>query len=131
MIKVNSIRGINNMNVALLGATNKKGRYAYMAMGKLIEHNHVVYPIHPKLESVLDTKVYSNISEIDAKIDTLTLYVGKAKSDTMINEIISLKPKRIIFNPGAENDVLRDEAEKAGIEALYACTLVMLATKQF
>jgi len=119
------------MNVALLGATKKEKRYAYMALEELTKNNHTVFPIHPKLESVMGTKVYPSISEIKESIDTLTLYVGKAKSDNMISEIINLNPKRIIFNPGAENDSLRDEAKNAGIETLYACTLVMLKTNQF
>ncbi|MBU0579686.1 MAG: CoA-binding protein [Candidatus Margulisbacteria bacterium] len=119
------------MKVALLGATAKSDRYAYKALEKLIEKEHKVYPIHPKMEFLLGKKVYSSISEIDVDIDTLTLYVGKARSDIMIDEIIALNPRRIIFNPGAENDLLRDKAKAAGIEALYACTLVMLTTGQF
>jgi predicted CoA-binding protein len=119
------------MKVALLGATAKPDRYAYKALEKLIEQNHEVYPIHPKLEFLLAKKVYSSVTELNTPIDTLTLYIGKARSDTMLKEIIALKPGRIIFNPGAENDLLRDKAELVGIETMYACTLVMLNTEQF
>jgi len=38
-----------------------------------------------------------------------------------------LSPKRIIFNPGTENQELKKLAEAQGIECLEACTLVMLS----
>jgi hypothetical protein len=44
---------------------------------------------------------------------------------------MELKPKRIIFNPGAENDELASMAAKKGIQPVEACTLVMLATNQY
>jgi len=44
---------------------------------------------------------------------------------------VSLKPNRIIFNPGAENDELAGLAAQNGIQPVEACTLVMLATSQY
>lgn len=64
-------------------------------------------------------------------IDTVTLYLGEARSDPLIEEIIAVKPRRIIMNPGAENDRLDSEASAAGIEVVHGCTLVMLKTRQF
>jgi hypothetical protein len=42
-----------------------------------------------------------------------------------------MKPKRIIFNPGAENRAFGEKLEKAGVEVVEACTLVMLHMGQY
>ncbi|MBF0569686.1 MAG: CoA-binding protein [Candidatus Omnitrophica bacterium] len=59
------------------------------------------------------------------------VYIGKAHSDKIIEDIVALKPERIIFNPGAENDVLEAAAGNAGIATIQACTLALLRTGQF
>ena len=64
-------------------------------------------------------------------IDTVTLYVGPDNQAPWIDYIISLKPKRIIFNPGTENIEFETLAESKGIEALEACTLVLLSINQY
>ena len=64
-------------------------------------------------------------------VDTVTLYIGPDHQAPWIDYIWSLEPKRIIFNPGTENQDLRDEATKRGIEVLDACTLVMLAIDNY
>lgn len=64
-------------------------------------------------------------------VDTITLYLNPTHQKEYYDYILSLKPKRIIFNPGAENEELAALAKKNGIEPLEACTLVMLSTNQY
>ena len=121
----------NFMNVALIGATHKPHRYAYKALHDLRKNNYTVYPVHAKLKAVEQIPVYPSITAIPEKIHTVTLYVNKEKSTAMVDEIISKNPKRIIFNPGAENPFLEKQAKQHGIQTLNACTLVMLKTGAF
>jgi predicted CoA-binding protein len=60
-------------------------------------------------------------------IDTITLYIGPQHQPEWYDYIINLKPKRIIFNPGTENEEFEQLLEKNGIEVQEACTLVMLS----
>jgi hypothetical protein len=62
---------------------------------------------------------------------TITLYLGPQNQSEWIDYLICLRPQRIIFNPGTENPLFFQKAKTAGIEALEACTLVMLTTGQF
>src|SRR5205085_5548551 len=117
--------------VAILGASPKPDRYAYKAFEMLREYGHRPVPINPAFDEILGEQCYSNISEAPAPIDTVTLYLGRGRSDPLIDEIIEAKPRRIIMNPGAENPDLAEKAEEAGIEVVEACTLVMLRTGQF
>ena len=117
--------------VAILGASPKPDRYAYKALELLHEYGHRTVPINPAFDEVLGEKCYPTISDAPGPIDTVTLYRGEARSNPLINEIIKAKPRRIIMNPGAENAVLAERAEEAGIEVVEGCTLVMLRTGQF
>ena len=59
------------------------------------------------------------------------MYVGLRHQNDLEEYILSLNPKRIIFNPGTENESLAQKAKKQGIETLNACTLVMLGSDQY
>jgi len=117
--------------VAILGASPKPDRYAYKAFELLREYGHRPVPINPAFEEILGEKCYAKILEAPGPIDTVTLYLGEARSNPLIDEILEAKPRRIIMNPGAENFALADKAEEAGIEVVEGCTLVMLRTGQF
>ena len=117
--------------VAILGASPKPDRYAYRAFAMLREHGHRPIPVNPAFEEILGEKCYPKISEAPGAIDTVTLYLGAARSNPLIDEIVAAGPRRIIMNPGAENSALAERAEAAGIEVVEGCTLVMLSTGQF
>jgi predicted CoA-binding protein len=117
--------------VAILGASPKPDRYAYKAWEMLHEYGHRTLAINPAFDEILGEKCYPKISDAPGPIDTVTLYLGPARSNPLIDEIIDAKPRRIIMNPGAENGDLAARAEAAGIEVDYACTLVLLQTGLF
>lgn len=117
--------------VAVLGASPKPDRYAFKAMEMLAEYGHRAIPVNPAFDEVLGQNCYPSIVDLASKIDTVTLYLGKARSDALIGDIVGAKPRRIIMNPGAENAELADAAEKAGIDVVECCTLVMLRSGTF
>ena len=117
--------------VAVLGASPKPDRYAYRAMEMLRQYGHRAIPVNPAFDEVLGETCYPTIAEAPKPIDTVTLYLGKQRSAPLIAEIIEAKPRRIIMNPGAENENLAEEARAAGIEVVEDCTLVMLQTGSF
>ena len=117
--------------VAVMGASPKPDRYAYKAMQMLRDHGHRPIPVNPAFQEVLGEQCYRSIADAPKPIDTVTMYLGKQRSDPLIDEIVAAKPRRIIMNPGAENYDLAEKAEAAGIEVDYACTLVLLQTGAF
>jgi len=122
---------MNSQTVAILGASPKPNRYAYKAFRMLRDHGHRAIPINPAFDDILGEKCYAKIADAPKPIDTVTMYLGEARSNLLIADIIAAKPRRIIMNPGAENPALAAEAEEAGIEVVEGCTLVMLQTGQF
>jgi predicted CoA-binding protein len=118
--------------VAVIGASSDHSRYSYQAMEMLAEYGHKAIPVHPREEEVLGQKVIHKLGELTGqKIDTITVYVNSAISDKYEKEMIAVHPKRVIFNPGAENPKLARALQDNGIEVENACTLVLLRTNQY
>ncbi len=119
------------MNVAVIGASDKPDRYSYKAIMLLQEYGHKIFPVHRRVKDVAGNAVFTSIAEIQDELDVVTMYVSKDISSAIADEIIAKNPKRIIFNPGAENPEFVSKAKEAKVETLNACTLVMLKTGQF
>ena len=117
--------------VAVLGASSKPDRYSHKAMLLLQEHGHTPIPVHPKEKSILDRKVFTDLSELDVHVDTVTVYVRPELLQKQLDDLINLHPGRVIMNPGTEDQKVADELENRDIQVVQACTLVMLNTGQF
>jgi predicted CoA-binding protein len=116
----------------LVGATPNPTRFAYYAAGKFVEQGYEFIPIGIKKGIIFGKEILDIRSKPDlSDIHTITLYLGKKNQDEWVDYLLSLKPKRIIFNPGAENFDFMRKAQNLGIEAINACNLVMLRTGQF
>jgi predicted CoA-binding protein len=114
----------------VLGASDNPSRYSYLAMNRLKAHKHPVVAVGRKEVAVNGMQIHKNHT-LEEGVDTITLYLNPKNQVEYYDYILGLKPKRIIFNPGTENDELMDKAKGAGIEPVVACTLVMLATGQY
>ena len=118
-------------HVAVLGASPKPARYANQAMRLLLDKGYRVTPMHPKFAEIEGLKVANDYQAVDHPVHTLTLYVGPERLAPQIDDILAMKPDRVIFNPGTESAALQQALSDAGIEWFEACTLVMLRTDQF
>ena len=118
------------MNIIVLGASNKPERHSNMAVKLLLEKGHTVFPVNPAFTTIYGCKVHARLSDITAPIHTITLYLNPSRSDQLYDDIIAVKPQRVIFNPGAENPALSQRLQAAGISTLDACTLVLLKTNE-
>jgi uncharacterized protein len=114
----------------VLGASDNPARYSYLAINRLRSHGHPVVGIGRKNTKVADVFIEKEKMPVE-DVDTVTLYLNPKHQEEYYDYILSLNPKRIIFNPGTENDKLVEMANKKNIRTLEACTLVMLSTGQY
>lgn len=114
----------------VLGASDNPERYSNMAIKKLRAHGHPVVAIGKRKTTVEDVAIHQETNAIP-DVDTITLYLNPTNQKAYYDFILSLHPKRIIFNPGAENAELEKLAKDKGIQTQEACTLVLLSTGQF
>jgi uncharacterized protein len=119
--------------VLIIGASNKPDRYSYKALKMLQEYGYEIIAVHPTLKKIEEIEVVSSLVSVGSKkkIDTVTLYVNPELLKKYQEDLIKLKPTRVIFNPGTEAADIEADFEKHGIKTVRGCTLVMLRTGQF
>jgi uncharacterized protein len=117
--------------VVVLGASDKPERYSNRAVRLLTRDGYRVIPVHPSLQTIEGLEVRHDLAEIQEEVDTLTVYLSPARSEPLAADILRLKPRRVILNPGAESARLEEDLRGAGIEVLNACTLVMVNSGLF
>ncbi len=114
----------------VLGASENPARYSYLAIKRLAKNQHPVVAIGKRKGMAAGISINTEKREIPG-IDTVTLYLNPHHQKDYYDYIISLHPRRIIFNPGAENEELAQLAVENNIKPLEACTLVLLSTGQY
>ncbi len=122
--------GLAKMTVMIIGASQKEERYSYKAMKLLWEQGHEVVLFHPKLSEIEGQKVCNSLEDCP-RVDTITVYVNPIAMSKMKEKVADLKPRRMIFNPGTQDDELIAYFQDCGIQTVQACTLVLLKTGRF
>ena len=114
----------------IIGASNNPERYAYKAAERLLHYGHEI-----ELLGLRNDEIFGKTIDTDRKqytdLDTVTMYIGPQRQPDYYDYIISLKPQRVIFNPGTENSDFEELLTENGIKFEEACTLVLLGTGQY
>ena len=125
---------MEKLTTIVLGASDNPERYSFRAIKALVDNDHPTAGVHPRLQSISGVGVFKSL-ELAARslgtVDTITMYVGAKRSTPMLEAIVAANPRRVIFNPGAENEELSQKLSAHKIECIEACTLVLLATNQY
>lgn len=114
----------------VIGASAKQDRYSNRAVRMLAKNSHEAIALGFEDALIDDIPIQSDWKHIDG-VDTVTLYLNPQRQKEYYDYILSLKPKRIIFNPGTENAEFEQLAKINNIQSLEACTLVLLSTGQY
>ena len=115
-----------NKKTLVIGASTNPVQYSHLAVRKLLAAGHQVVAIGREEFTIENISVSTTMSHFEG-VDTVTIYLNADRQKAYQEYILSLEPKRIIFNPGAENPDFLKEATNKGIDTLEACTLVMLS----
>jgi uncharacterized protein len=110
----------------IIGASTNPERYAFMAAHRLVNHGHPIEMLGLK-EGQVAGQVIRTDKPTFSDIDTVTLYIGPRHQPEWYEYITKLMPKRVIFNPGTENNEFEQLLEANGITSVEACTLVLLS----
>lgn len=121
---------LKNKKTVVIGASPNNDRYSFKATVSLQQNGHPVIPIGIRKGNINNLEIITEKPLLN-QVDTVTLYVGPQNQAEWQDYIFALKPKRVIFNPGTENIEFERELEEKGIEAIEACTLVLLAIDKY
>jgi predicted CoA-binding protein len=119
-----------NKKTLVIGASENPQRYSYLVINRLRAKGNEVVAIGQKAGKLGDVEITKEKLAF-TNVDTVTLYVNPTIQQQYYDYILSLNPRRIVFNPGAENLEFEQLAQANGIEVLEACTLVLLSTGQY
>src|SRR5690606_13773480 len=113
----------------VIGASVKPDRYANKAIRQLLAHQHEVAAISNRAGQVEDVVFHTDLPKFD-DIDTVTLYLNPTRPKDYYDDSVSLKPRRVIFNPATENEEWQEILRKHHIQFEEACTFLLLATNE-
>ena len=114
----------------VIGASNRPEKYAYKAVKSLLNNGHPVFAFG-RMKSTIDEVEIENEWNPNWKVDTVTLYLNPQNQQEYYQKIIDLKPNRVIFNPGTENEIFQEMLQSHGISCEVACTLVLLSINEY
>lgn len=114
----------------VIGASLNPNRYSNLAINRLVNHDHTVEALGLRKGEVAGVSIATEKEDFK-NIDTVTLYLNPKRQEEYYDYILSLKPRRVIFNPGTENPELYKILKENNIESEVACTLVLLGTNQY
>lgn len=120
----------------VLGASENPERYSHQAVRLLSNYGHSVVAVgreDGRIEqiAIANANDAHRLWNASHNIHTVSLYLNPSLQEQHQKWLLSLKPKRVIFNPGTENLTFRKLLEENGVEVVEGCTLVMLRTKQY
>jgi predicted CoA-binding protein len=118
------------MTTLVIGPSENPERYSYKAIVSLLAHQQFVVAIGAKAGVVKNVAFDKNLIPFE-NVDTVTLYINPTIQQSYYDYILSLKPRRVIFNPGTENDEFAELLKAHHIIAQEACTLVLLSIGHF
>ena len=122
---------MKNLTTLVLGASLNSHRYSNKAILDLVERGYRVVAIGKAIGFVNGVQILEEIPKNIIEIDTVTIYLNPKKQIYYYRDIIRIKPRRVIFNPGAENIELAELMLKENVEVINGCTLVMLSLGQY
>jgi hypothetical protein len=114
----------------VLGASLKAERYSNIAIHRLRKYNIYTVAIGLREGIVDDVKIHKDLVPFQG-VDTVTLYLNSERQPEFYDYILSLKPHRVLFNPGTENPEFYKLLSEHKIKSEVACTLVLLGTGQY
>jgi len=119
------------MTTLIIGASEEPTRYSNMAANRLLDHGHAILMLGKRTGQVRGHTIYTSMPANAPAIDTVTLYVNPTHLEAYRDLIVGLKPRRVVFNPGTEHPEFMKDLHDRGIEAIPACTLVMLSVGNY
>lgn len=119
-----------NKKTLVIGASLKPERYSNKAINKLVAYKQEVVAFGLREGTVAGVKIDTNLHGYK-DVHTVTLYLNPERQKSYYDYIISLNPKRIIFNPGTENPTFQNMLKQEQIPFEESCTLVLLSTDQY
>lgn len=109
----------------VLGASPNPVRFSHKAVKSLLRHDQEVVAVGFREGLIGEQEILVGMPPV-ADVHTVSIYIGSSRQADYYDYIISLKPQRVIFNPGTINPAFMGRLKREGIEPVAECMLVLL-----
>jgi len=113
-----------SMKVAIIGASNNRGKFSNKAVRAYLKQGFEVYPVNPKEDEIEGLKAYKTILDVPGDIDRVSVYLPPAVTLGVLEDIAKKAPKELFLNPGSENEEVVKKAKALGLDPILACSIV-------
>jgi len=111
-------------SVAIIGASNVREKFGNRAVRAYLRQGWTVYPVNPKETEIEGLPVFQSVTDIPGPVDRVSLYLPPEVGVKVLKDIRDKGVRELYVNPGAESDELMAEAERLGLEPIWACSIV-------
>jgi uncharacterized protein len=111
-------------SIIIVGASNKRDRYANKAVRAYRDSGWTVYPVHPTEREVEGIPCAPTIAEVKGRARTLSLYVPPAVGLGIIDQAPVRGVREVYVNPGSGSPELVRKILALGMEPIEACSII-------
>ncbi len=108
----------NYRKVAVVGISDKPYRPSYDVARFLKNHGFTIYPVNPKLESVLDLPCYPSLKDIPEPVEIVDIFRRPEFVLPVVEEAIAIGAKVIWMQLGVVNEQAARLAIDAGLKVV-------------
>lgn len=118
---------MSQLTVAILGASQNRQKYGNISVRAHLEQGFEVFPINPNAEEVEGLKAYPSLEDLPIEtVNRVSVYLPPSVGVGLLEDIKTLNPEEVWFNPGSESDEILDKAQALGLNVIMACSIVDL-----
>jgi predicted CoA-binding protein len=122
----------SDKNYAVVGVSDKKGKFGNTVFEELQKRGYKVYPVNQNLNLFEDQMCYNSLSEISDPLDGTIVITRPDGAKKAIRECINLGIKKVWLYPGSKCEEAINLAKENEIELIYkACPLLFLEPVKF
>jgi len=117
--------------IAVIGASNDRGKFGNRAVRAFVQQGHTVVPINPHENTVEGLQVYRSVLDVPFAIDMASFYVRPEVGEQVIEEVSRKQIPEVWFNPGSDSDALLAKARRLSIEPIVACSIMAVGRNPY
>jgi predicted CoA-binding protein len=110
--------------VAIIGASNNRGKYGNKAVRAFVKTSHKVFPVHPALAEVEGLPCYKSIADVPERPNLTSVYVGPEILMKLLPDIAAKGCDELWLNPGTESPEVFAKALKLGLKTVQTCSIL-------
>ena len=110
--------------VAIIGASNNRGKFGNKAVRAFQQQGYTVYPVNPNESEVEGLATYKSIRDVPVRPQMISVYVPPPVLLKLLPDIAAKGCDELWLNPGTESDEALAESEKLGLNVIQACSIV-------